>query len=343
MAAILDPFSEACFAPECNLIPMLSTDYLSRLRKSGHIDFVLVESVWRGPGNSWSHYLVNNKKNPIPKGMAQLVKLVKECKQRRIPTVFWAKEDPVHFKHFVIAASLFDYVATTSIECVKEYSKKFKHNRVFALPFAAQPDLHSPVGLLHRKQAVCFAGACRNTQYPNRCKAMENVLAPAIPFGLHIYDRAQVGSNGEPFPAVYKNAVLGGVSYDKMLEKYREYKVFLNVNSVDNSATMFSRRVFELLACGTPVISSPSIGIQRMLPEVLLSSKPAITKQCLSKLLSDPTYWTSVSIAGARRVLADHTYAHRIRTICDNLHISVDSYTLDRISKARALGESYCG
>lgn len=321
IASILDEFSETCFSPDCKLIPMRSTDYLSRLRKSGKIDLVLVESAWRGPGNSWSHYLVNNAKHPVPSGLPVLKKLIRECKRLGIPTLFWAKEDPVHFKHFIISAEYFDWVATTDANCVTSYKSKFKHNRVFSLPFAAQPALHTSKGLAGRLPLACFAGACRNMQYPNRGVAMDYVLKPALDYGLHIYDRHKVGSSGEDFPNIYKNCVQGGVPYSEMLNKYKEYRVFLNVNSIDSSPTMFSRRVFELLACGTPVISSPSVGIEALLPEVLISHNEKETRQHLEKLLNDDVYWNQISCAGIKRVLSGHTYRHRIEMICKMLKI----------------------
>lgn len=323
IASILDEFSETCFSPECRLIPLRSTDYLSRLRKSGKIDLVLVESAWRGPGNSWTHYLVNNAKHPIPSGLPILKKLIKECKRLNIPTLFWAKEDPVHYNHFIISAGFFDWVATTDVNCVQQYKNKLGHNRVFALSFAAQPKIHKPKGLENRLKLACFAGACRNKQYPNRAAAMAYVLKPAIPYGLHIYDRHQVGSSGEDFPAIYKTCVKGGIEYTQMLDKYKEYRVFLNVNSIDNSPTMFSRRVFELLACGTPVISSPSVGISQLLPEVLITHNANETKYYLEKLLNDDKYWQQISNAGIKRILSGHTYAHRLATICKNMKIRI--------------------
>ncbi len=315
IATVLDPFSESCFAPDCNLIRLRSDDYLSRLNKSGKIDLLLVESVWRGPGNTWSHYLVNNRKHPIPTGFNILKKLINECHRKHIPTVFWAKEDPVHLKHFIVSASLFDYVATTDSDCVPIYKNKLKHNRVFALPFAAQPKIHSPSELSNRNNLICFAGTCRNKQYPNRKAAMDIILPPAIKHGLHIYDRHQAGASGEPFPNMFKSCVLGGLTYEETIKKYKEYRVFLNVNSIDKSPTMFSWRVFELLSCGTPVISSYSIGIEKILPEVLLSRSPEQTERHIINLMND-TYWKKVSDSGMKRIFSAHTYAHRIKTIC---------------------------
>ena len=46
-----------------------------------------------------------------------------------------------------------------------------------------------------------------------------------------------------------------------MVEAYKNYDIFLNVNSVQNSKFMFARRVFELLASRTMVISGPSLGV----------------------------------------------------------------------------------
>lgn len=321
VATVLDEFSETCFSPDCNLIQMRSTDYLSRLRKSGKIDFVLVESAWRGPGNSWNHYLVNNARHPIPLGFNILKKLAKECHNAKIPMLFWAKEDPVHFNHFIVAAKFFDWVATTDSNCVEKYKKELGHNRVFALPFAAQPAIHNPAGLEGRLSLVCFAGTCRDKQYPNRKASMDIILKPAIPYGLHIYDRHQAGASGEAFPNIYKTCVQGGIPYSKMANKYKEYRVFLNVNSIDSSPTMFSRRVFELLACGTPVISSPSVGITKMLPEVLIAHSAEETGQHLKRLLHDDAYWKQISNAGIARIQSGHTYTHRLKTICSVLKI----------------------
>ncbi len=75
-------------------------------------------------------------------------------------------------------------------------------------------------------------------------------MGPAHEMGvLDIYDRyaddpdrARLG-----FPAPYADDVLGSLSYDRTVEAYRRYAAFLNVNSVTDSPTMFSRRVFEIL------------------------------------------------------------------------------------------------
>ena len=55
--------------------------------------------------------------------------------------------------------------------------------------------------------------------------------------------------------------MVGSLNYAQMLTAYRAYKVFLNVNSVVESPSMCARRIFEISASGTPVVSAPSAAI----------------------------------------------------------------------------------
>ena len=91
-------------------------------------------------------------------------------------------------------------------------------------------------------------------------RSIESVLEPcgscskpALRFGLHIFDRNLNRPGFGPkyrFPDGYQTAIKGSLNYEEMLTAYRCYDVMLNTNSVTDSPTMFSRRVFECLACG---------------------------------------------------------------------------------------------
>ena len=50
-----------------------------------------------------------------------------------------------------------------------------------------------------------------------------------------------------------------------MLTAYKGYKVFLNVNSVVDSPSMCARRIFEINAAGTPVVTTPSAAVDGVL------------------------------------------------------------------------------
>src|SRR5699024_7017698 len=80
-------------------------------------------------------------------------------------------------------------------------------------------------------------------------------------YGFDIFSRHHGGNENYQFPVPYDEHVVGALPYEKMLAAYRNYKVFLNVNSVTESPSMAARRVFEIVASGTPVVSGESAAI----------------------------------------------------------------------------------
>jgi SAM-dependent methyltransferase/glycosyltransferase involved in cell wall biosynthesis len=315
-AAVLDEFTTACFQPECELITFRPDNWKQVLREH-EPDMLLVESAWRGNDGSWQYKIASYEK---PMG-DELAQLVKDCKSRGIPTVFWNKEDPSNFNRFIDKAGLFDYVFTSDSDCIPKYKKRLKHNRIFPLAFAAQPKIHNPLASEKRDQNVCFAGAYYGIDHDERRLDMDLILKPALDYGLHIYDRQHglAGYLAEQFrfPDIYQPAIKGRLEYEGMLRAYKKYKVFLNVNSVKTSPTMFSRRVFELLACGTPVISAYAKGIEKMLGRdvVLITKSEEETRKHLESLLRDEKVWAQMSARGIRAVLESHTYTNRLNQI----------------------------
>lgn len=67
-----------------------------------------------------------------------------------------------------------------------------------------------------------------------------------------------------------------------MVEAYKSHPVHVNVNSVNGSPTMFSRRVFEIAACGTPVVSGKSFGVTWMFD----GSVPVVRSRNESELIT---------------------------------------------------------
>jgi len=334
MAVIMDEFSLECFRPECQVITFRPDNWepiLSRERPH----FLLVESAWKGNSGSWE-YRIASYAYP---GREELERLVAWCRQRKIPTVFWNKEDPVHFDRFIETAKLFDVVFTTDANCIPAYRKAVGHDCMYPLPFAAQPRLHNPTCVPgYREGPVCFAGSYYRNRHPKRREEMDWLLEAAMPFGLRIYDRGygQTGRGTEhfTFPEQFAPAILGSLPYRDVVKAYKRYKVFLNVNSVADSPTMFSRRVFELLACGTPVVSTPAQGIEELLGRevVQLVSSPKEATQRLQRLLGDDRARERIGLAGQRLVAERHTYAHRLREVASRLGYRIAVPELPRVS-----------
>ena len=315
VAAILDTFTEYSLRHEVNLLLMSPKHWRAQLEKTRPV-LLLVESAWRGNNGGWRNRIVRYEDvedNPLSE-------LLQYCRSNGIPTAFWNKEDPPHFDNFLGAAKEFDFVFTSDADCVPRYRKALGHDRIYVLPFAAQPRMHNP----SREKGwpnypVCFPGSWVPGRYPERAETLRYLLDPAIPHGLHIFDRNLTRTDFGPdyrFPDRYREAIKGTLTYEEMLTAYRCYDVLLNVNTVTESPTMFARRVFESLACGTPVISSESVGMSRMLGEhVRVTRSMEETANHLQELLGDEEARIREGHLAYRYVHENHTYRHRMNEI----------------------------
>ena len=154
-------------------------------------------------------------------------------------------------------------------------------------------------------------------KYWERRRSLDDLLEPALAFGLHIFDR-NFKVNGYDsryrFPDRYQSAIKGSLDYEHMLTAYRCYDVMMNVNTVTDSPTMFSRRVFESLAGGTPVISTDSVGLEATLGGyVRITRNSQDTTSHLNELLADEERRMREGHLGYRYVHTHHTYRHRMK------------------------------
>ena len=335
VAAVLDTFSESCFGPECDLVTFRPDNAKAVLtRQPPHL--LLVESAWQGGGGAWQ-YQVGSYSYAESVGLPHLSALVAWCRERDIPTVFWNKEDPVHFDKFKQAAQLFDIVLTTDADCIERYRAlpKLRATVVEALPFAAQPRLHNPISLQDLREAIpAFGGTYYRNRHPERRAQLEMLLDAARPAGLVIFDRTfGQESDSVGFPERFAHHISGGLPYDEMVAAYKRYRVFLNANSVSQSPTMFSRRVFELLACGTPVVSTSSVGMQKLFGDIVAAvDNERDARSQIERLLTDDVLWRERSAAGIRRVHGRHTYAHRLSRIAELAGYRIPAFGDERVA-----------
>jgi hypothetical protein len=307
VATVLDPFSAACFRYEWQQIEPGPDDWRALFERQ-RPDLLFVESVWNGNEGRWKGAMTGSRA-PWP----QLQEMVAWCREQGIPTVFWNKEDPPNYEKFIDSARLFDHVLTVDEDCVERYRADLGHDRVGVLPFAAQPRIHNPIrppGA--RAYEVAFAGTYFAEKHPGRREQVETVLDPAREFDLHIFSRMDGVDARYRFPERFTEHVVGSLSYEQMLTAYKLYKVFLNITSVTESATTCSRRVFELAACGTPVLSAAARGVEAMFGELVPTTSSAEqTAGELAGLLASAELRDRLAHRALRTVLAGHTYGHR--------------------------------
>jgi glycosyltransferase involved in cell wall biosynthesis/spore maturation protein CgeB/SAM-dependent methyltransferase len=308
VAAVMDDFTRESFRHCCQLRQLTPDGWESELAAfRPHI--VLVESAWRGEDDRWARKIY-----PLSKELAELVAW---ARREGIPTVFWNKEDPVHFSVFLATARLFDHVFTTDIDCIKSYRNELGHDRVHLLPFACEPRTHNPVEAYARTDGFCFAGSYY-VKYPERQRdfaSLVDALREVRP--VDIFDRNY--GKDEPslaFPDAYQPLIRGNLPYDQIDRAYKGYRYGININTVKQSQSMFARRAFDLLASNTVTVSNFSRGLRLMFGDLIVSTdNGAEAVRRLHPLLQDDTAYRKYRLQGLRKVLSQHTYEDRLAFI----------------------------
>ncbi|MBA2541384.1 MAG: glycosyltransferase, partial [Deltaproteobacteria bacterium] len=311
VAGIFDEFTAHAFAPECELISLHAATWQAQLAEHPpHLLFV--ESAWQGAGGSW-----DRKINHCAR---ELRELVQHCNEREIPTVFWNKEDPIHFGTFLNTAMLFDAVFTTDFDCIHRYRELLGHERVYVLPFACQPRQHNPLEKFERKNAACFAGAYY-ARYPERQRDFLRIILKLLERGpVEIFDRNHGKTNADyQFPSSYRDYIVGNLPFSEIDRAYKGYRYAININSIKTSQTMFARRVFELLASNTLTVSNYAKGIRVLFGDLVVATDdPEELGVALAELDDEETARLR-RLAGLRKALAEHTYQNRLAYVVTKL------------------------
>lgn len=228
-------------------------------------EILFCESAWRGIDkykSCWRGRIYKNKKI-LFENRKELISILDYCKKQGIITIFWNKEDPIYFNHLVYdftdTALLFDYIFTTAKECIDLY-KAYGHKNVYLLPFGVNTKMFYPQKNNQKKKTVLFAGSWY-AEHNDRCIALERMFDYVLDNGMYldIYDR-QFNSSEEKFkfPEKYNKYIKPPVPFSEIPDLTSKYSMCINVNTVIDSETMFSRRILQLLACGVKVLTNYS-------------------------------------------------------------------------------------
>lgn len=315
IACIMDDFTYESYKYTASLM-RLSRENWSEEIENFQPDLLFVESAWRGENGTW-HNLVN-------KNVQELQDIISWCQKNNVGTIFWNKEDPIHFQTFINTACQFDCIFTTDIDCIDDYKKFVGHQNVYFLPFACQPIVNNPLELYDRKDGLSFAGAYY-VKYPDRTADLENFTNSLVNFKeLDIYDRNFFKDDADyQFPSTYNQFIVGTLPYTEISKAYKGYRYAINLNSIKQSQSMFARRVFELLGSNTVTISNFSRGVRTLFGDLVLTSDSGNQHvNQLTEITSQQYGYEKFRLAGLRKVMLEHTYEKRLNFILDKVGLA---------------------
>ncbi|WP_057092465.1 glycosyltransferase [Comamonas thiooxydans] len=316
--SIMDEISEECWKHEFEYFPINRGGYKKQVENST-ADFCFLESCWKGNKGSWEYAFTSpGLKHANAQALLDLIPIAK----KRMPLIFWNKEDPMHYDRYLPIAKSADIIFTTDSNKIEDYKRDVPDAKVYAVPFAAQQKICNPSNRFDKDvESVCFAGSYYGVGHDERKRQMDALLPSIIEFDGAIYDRmSSIDSDRYSFPAQYSPFIRPAVPFKEIVNLYKKFKVFLNVNTIVDSPTMMSRRVYELLACGTPVVSTPSKAIEEQFAGIVHVAKDAhAANLIIERLLTDERFWEKTSHIGYREVMKKHTYGHRMDDIRKSL------------------------
>lgn len=319
IALISDELTEVCLQYEADIFNITPLNY-KLILYFFKPDFLFVESAWHGKRNSWKFKIASYPDHPKRNNNA-LQRVVEYAKKLNIPTVFWNKEDGVHFDRFIKSATLFDHIFTVDENCISKYRAVVGHHvTVNTLMFAVQSKIHYFSGFNFKYNKANFVGSYSHHIHDRRRLWQDMIFrsTSCTEFELSIYDRnSSRKSSNYRFPKLSGMSINAAVKYTETAQIYKDYLVSLNVNTIDDSTTMFSRRLVEIIACGGIAVTNPSPAVEKYFKEYCyVVQNESEANELFDRLkygLSEDDMQRAR--AGAEYVAKNHTWSHRIKEI----------------------------
>jgi len=250
---------------------------------------------------------------------------LKRLKRDGVTTAMWFVEDYRLFTYWKAFAPAYDVFAVIQKENFFNELEKIGQPNVLYLPLAAQPDFHKPLDLSSVDQRkfgsdISFMGA----GYPNRRIAFRKL----VNFDFKIWGTEWEGDHVLGPLVQLKGA---RISSEDCVKIFNATKINLNLHSSIQAEELVTNddfinpRTFELAACGAFQL----VDKRSLLPEAFAQDELE-TFSSIDELIQKIEYFTAnpeererISGKGRERVLKDHTYKKRMRTLIE--------FTADRI------------
>jgi spore maturation protein CgeB len=244
--------------------------------------------------------------------------VLEHLRKKKFITAMWFVENYRHLTYWQQLAGGYDYWFVIQQKPCVEALTRAGARQVNYLPMAANPAVHRPMQLTETEQAeygadVSFVGA----GYANRRTVLPGWLSQDWSFKLW-------GNEWESADGLDSVLQRGGARIDTetCLKVFNATSVNLNLHScagdgLDPEGDFVNPRTFELAACGAfQLVDERSLFPELFAPQEMVRFKAVDEVPSLIRTwLADPSGRREIAAAARCRVLAHHTYAHRMREL----------------------------
>jgi spore maturation protein CgeB len=251
--------------------------------------------------------------------------LLEHLRKKNFVTAMWFVENYRHLTYWQQVAAGYDHWFVIQKQSCEEALRYAGAKQVNYLPMAAEPSVHHPMTLTSEERTtfgadVSFVGA----GYANRCDVLPRLLTKEWAFKLW-------GNEWDGVTSLATVLQRGGTRIDTetCMKVFNGTTVNINLHSwtgdgLDPDGDFVNPRTFELAACGAFQI----VDDRTLLPEIftkeqlLTFSRPDDLAPLVRQWLRDEEGRRQMAEAARQRVLAEHTYGHRMRQLLAQIGVS---------------------
>lgn len=222
----------------------------------------------------------------------------------RPPLVAWVGD--VFAQGDAAVANLFDLVAYTDTGLIDLHARLgFRAVSTYAPLAASRRAFGARPTPAHRVARLAFVA----TPTPDRIALLAQVHAPIALFGPGWREESGLAHHDRDARRIRA---------PELAEIYQSHIGVLNIRHEINVLNGLNQRHFAPYVYGTPVVTDAQSDIERCFEpgrEILVYRDAAELDALCNELRRDPARAASIGSAGQRRVLAEHTYTHRLEAI----------------------------
>lgn len=283
---------------------------------------VVGQAIWAHVEALEPHLVLALAQAPMNRGLLQ------RLRRKGIRTAMWFVEDYMVFDYWRFYAPLYDVFAIIQKQpFVEALSAAGQHHALY-LPMAALPEFHAPLTLTSQEEKeygadIGFLGA----GYPNRRLAFR----PLVGKSFKIW-----GSDWEGESLLRSHIQRNGarIGEDESVKIYNATKVNINlhsslqVDSLVSHGDFVNPRTFELAAMGAFQL----VDNRSLMPELFATDELATFDDIddfyrkIDFFVTHREERESFCQKARKRVLAEHTYMHRMSTLLDYFEQELGSW-----------------
>lgn len=251
--------------------------------------------------------------------------LLEHLRKKNFLTAMWFVENYRHLTYWQQVAGGYDHWFVIQKQACHEALRYAGAKQISYLPMAADPAVHRPLTLPPEEHTalgadVSFVGA----GYANRRELLPRLVTKEWTFKLWGNEWDGVAS----LTGVLQRAG-ARIDTDTCVKVFNGTKVNINLHSwtgegLDPDGDFVNPRTFELAACGAFQI----VDERTLLPEVftreqiVTAGRPDDLTPHVRQWLCDEAGRKQMADAARERVLAEHTYVHRMRQLLAQIGVS---------------------